>query len=56
MGLQELIEKYDKDMRIGDNWFTLQKEEDTDFEGCQFNTDNPKHCLICPIEGDMGKS
>ena len=25
MGLQELLDKYDKDMRTGDNWFTLKK-------------------------------
>ncbi len=27
MGLQELLDKYDKDMRTGDNWFTLKKKK-----------------------------
>lgn len=55
MGLQELLEKYDKDMRTGDNWFTLKKEENAACEGCLFNTDDPKHCLIYPAEKDMEK-
>lgn len=46
MGLQELLEKYDKNYRIGDNWFKLKEEEKTSCEGCMFDIGCKKYCLI----------
>lgn len=46
MGLQELLEKYDKNYQAGDNWFKLKEEEKTSCDGCMFDIGHTKYCLI----------
>lgn len=54
MSLKDILDKYETGRITREEWFTL-KEEKADCEGCLFNTDDPKHCLIYPAEKNMEK-